>query len=168
MLSKKNKFPYLRDRSVYLAVKLSKKANPEDFAYSLIRIPRTTISRFLVLPKEGKKIFVMMLDDVIRYCFEDLFFYFDYDFYEAYTIKVTRDAEQSSILTTIFLKVLWKRWVPAWKKGKKGNPFVCFSIAKFHRIFWISSWKKWNWPTKKMQFRAAATTIIKILWVFPK
>jgi polyphosphate kinase len=46
MLSNKNKFPYLRDRSVYLAVKLSKKSNPEDFAYSLIRIPndRSTVS----------------------------------------------------------------------------------------------------------------------------
>ena len=42
MLSKKNKFPYLRDRSVYLAVKLIKKSDPSDFAYSLIRIPGRT------------------------------------------------------------------------------------------------------------------------------
>jgi polyphosphate kinase len=35
----------------------------------------------------------MLLDDVIRFCFDDLFFYFDYDEYEAYTIKITRDAE---------------------------------------------------------------------------
>ena len=34
-----------------------------------------------------------MLDDVIRFCLDDLFFYFDYDVYEAYTIKITRDAE---------------------------------------------------------------------------
>jgi polyphosphate kinase len=31
MLSRKNKFPYLRDRSVYLAVKLKKKSDPLDF-----------------------------------------------------------------------------------------------------------------------------------------
>ncbi len=93
MLSKKNKFPYLRDRSVYLAVKLSKKADSSDFAYSLIRIPGISVPRFLVLPKEKNKTFVMLLDDVIRYCFDDLFFYFDYDVYEAFTIKITRDAE---------------------------------------------------------------------------
>ncbi|MFW6310605.1 MAG: polyphosphate kinase 1, partial [Prolixibacteraceae bacterium] len=93
MLSKKNKFPYLRDRSVYLAAKLSKKDDPSDFAYSLIRIPGRSVARFLVLPKEGKKNYIMLLDDVIRYCFDDLFFYFDYDVYEAYTIKITRDAE---------------------------------------------------------------------------
>ena len=55
MLSKKNKFPYLRDRSAYLAVKLSKKSNPDDYAYSLIRIPGRSVPRFLVLPKIGRK-----------------------------------------------------------------------------------------------------------------
>ncbi len=44
----------------------------------------------------------MLLDDVIRYCFDDLFFYFDYDKYEAYTIKVTRTPNW--ILMTIFQK----------------------------------------------------------------
>ena len=74
MLRKKTKFPYLRDRSVYLAVKLSKKSNPEDIAYSLIRIPGRSVPRFLVLPKKGKQKFVMLLDDVIRYCLNELFF----------------------------------------------------------------------------------------------
>ena len=69
MLSKKNKFPYLRDRSVYLAVKLSKKNDPKDYAYSLIRIPSLSVPRFLVLPKVGGKKFVMLLDDVIRFLF---------------------------------------------------------------------------------------------------
>ena len=93
MLNNKNKFPYLRDRSVYLAVKLSKKSNPDDKAFSLILIPEGSVSRFLVLPKIGKKRYVTFLDDVIRYCLTDLFFYFDYDVHEAYTLKITRDAE---------------------------------------------------------------------------
>lgn len=94
MLNNKNKFPYLRDRSVYLAVKLSKKSNPDDKAYSFILIPRErSVPRFLVLPKIGKKRYVTFLDDVIRYCLTDLFFYFDYDVHEAYTLKITRDAE---------------------------------------------------------------------------
>jgi polyphosphate kinase len=93
MLSKKASFPYLRDRSVYLSVKLSSASNPGDFAYSLIRIPSRSVSRFFVLPTSGPKKFVILLDDIIRFCFDDLFFYFDYDKYEAYTIKITRDAE---------------------------------------------------------------------------
>jgi polyphosphate kinase len=93
MLSRKASFPYLRDRSVYLAVKLSSQSNPDDYAYSLIRIPSRSVPRFFVLPESGNRKYVIMLDDIIRYCFDDLFFYFDYDRYEAFTLKITRDAE---------------------------------------------------------------------------
>jgi len=120
MLSKKNKFPYLRDRSVYLATKLSKKSNPKDFAYSLIRIPGRSVPRFLVLPKENGKKFVTMLDDVIRYCMEDLFFYFDYDLYEAFTIKITRDAELD--LDDDISKSFIEKMSQSLKKRKKGKP----------------------------------------------
>jgi len=119
MLSKKNKFPYLRDRSVYLAVKLLKRSNPDDFAYSLIRIPGRSVSRFLVLPKENKKTFIMLLDDVIRYCFNDLFFYFDYDVYEAYTIKITRDAELD--IDDDISKSFIEKMSSSLKKRKKGK-----------------------------------------------
>src|SRR5690606_39071092 len=120
MLSKKNKFPYLRDRSVYLAVKLMKKSDSEDFAYSLIRIPGRSVPRFLVLPKEHKKTYVMLLDDVIRYCFDDLFFYFDYDMYEAYTIKITRDAELD--IDDDISKSFIEKMASSLKKRKKGKP----------------------------------------------
>ena len=73
MLNKKNKFPYLRDRSVYLAIKMSKKKNPEKFAYALVRVPSLSLSRYLVLPEQKGKKFVIMLDDVIRYCMTDIF-----------------------------------------------------------------------------------------------
>jgi polyphosphate kinase len=120
MLSKKNKFPYLRDRSVYLAVKLMKKSNPDDFAYSLIRIPGISVPRFLVLPKEKNRTFVLFLDDVIRYCFDDLFFYFDYDIYEAYTIKITRDAELD--IDDDISKSFIEKMSSSLKKRKKGKP----------------------------------------------
>ncbi|WP_423130354.1 polyphosphate kinase 1 [Gaoshiqia sp. Z1-71] len=93
MLSKKNKFPYLRDRSVYLAIKLSLQKKPEKYSYALIRIPSLTVSRFLVLPENKGKQYVIMLDDIIRYCMPDIFPLFNYDKFEAYTIKITRDAE---------------------------------------------------------------------------
>ncbi len=120
MLSNKNKFPYLRDRSVYLAVKLSKKSNPKDFAYSLIRIPSLSVPRFLVLPKSGNKKFVIILDDVIRYCLSELFFYFDYNVHEAFTIKMTRDAELD--IDDDISKSFMEKITHSLKKRKKGKP----------------------------------------------
>jgi polyphosphate kinase len=93
MLGKSMKFPYLRDKSVYLAVKLSKSKSPDKFAYALIRVPSRSVSRFLVLPDQGNKKFVIMVDDVIRFCLNEVFPIFNFDHFEAYTIKVTRDAE---------------------------------------------------------------------------
>lgn len=93
MLGKNIKFPYLRDKSVYLAVKLSTLSSPDKFAFALVRIPSRSVSRFLVLPDIGNKKYVIMVDDVIRYCLNDVFPIFNYDHFEAFTIKVTRDAE---------------------------------------------------------------------------
>ena len=120
MLSNKNKFPYLRDRSVYLAVKLSKKNEPKEFAYSLIRIPSLSVPRFLVLPKSGNKKFVVMVDDVIRFCLKEVFFYFDYNIHEAYTLKMTRDAELD--IDDDISKSFMEKMTHSLKKRKKGKP----------------------------------------------
>jgi len=93
MLGKSMKFPYLRDKSVYLAVKLSELNSPEKFAYALIRVPTRSVSRFLVLPEQGNKKYIILVDDIIRFCLNDVFPIFNFDHFEAYTIKVTRDAE---------------------------------------------------------------------------
>lgn len=93
MMDKKSKLPALKDKVIYFAIKLGYKKNPDDFHYSLIEVPSQVVSRFLVLPKEKDRISFMLLDDVIRYCLDDIFSIFDYDRYEAYTIKLTRDAE---------------------------------------------------------------------------
>lgn len=120
MLSRKNSFPYLRDRSVYLAVKLTGSSSPDDFAYSLIRIPSRSVPRFLVLPPSGTKKYVMFLDDVIRYCFDDLFYTFDYNRYEAYTIKITRDAEID--IDDDISKSFIEKMETGLKKRKTGRP----------------------------------------------
>ena len=120
MLSNKMSFPYLRDRSVYLAVKLSMSADPEKFAYSLVRVPSKSVSRFLVLPSEGNKQFVIMLDDVIRYCLNDLYCIFDYDVYEAYTLKLTRDAELD--IDDDISKSFIEKMELSLKKRKRGRP----------------------------------------------
>jgi polyphosphate kinase len=120
MLSKENKFPYLRDRSVYLAVKLSRKDRPEKFAYALVRVPNISLSRFLVLPEKGGRKYVMLLDDVIRYSFPDIFPLFNYDQFEAYTIKVTRDAELD--IDDDISKSFVEKMEASLKKRKVGTP----------------------------------------------
>jgi polyphosphate kinase len=93
MLRNLEKFPYLKDKSIYLATKLWIGKPKSDFEYALIEIPTTVLPRFLVLPRIGEKKYIILLDDVIRYNLNEVFAIFHYDKYEAYTIKLTRDAE---------------------------------------------------------------------------
>lgn len=93
MVDNTSKFPFLKDKSGYLIVKLGRNDNLKKNKYALIEIPTSTISRFVVLPKENEKKFIILLDDVIRYCLKDVFSNFVYDYIEAYNIKITRDAE---------------------------------------------------------------------------
>jgi len=81
--------PELRDRAIYFFVKLTTK---KKFRYALIEIP-DNLSRFIVLPETNNLKFIILLDDVIRYSLEDIFFIFDHDSIEAYSIQLTRDAE---------------------------------------------------------------------------
>ncbi|MGE4587247.1 MAG: polyphosphate kinase 1 [Mangrovibacterium sp.] len=120
MLSKENKFPYLRDRSVYLAVRMSERKRPEKYAYALVRIPSLSLSRYMVLPERKGKKYVIMLDDVIRYCMSDIFPLFKYDCFRAYTIKVTRDAELD--LDDDISKSFIEKMELSLKKRKIGTP----------------------------------------------
>lgn len=120
MLSKQNKFPYLRDRSVYLAVRMSKQKKTEKFAYALVRIPALSLSRYLVLPEEKGKKYVIMLDDIIRYCMANIFPLFNFELFEAYTIKVTRDAELD--LDDDISKSFIEKMELSLKKRKIGTP----------------------------------------------
>jgi polyphosphate kinase len=94
MIQHTARIPSLRDKSIYLAVKLSHKLKNKDSRYALIQVP-DDVPRFVQLPEEDKKkgTFIILLDDVIRFCLEDIFFVFNYDTYGAYTVKLTRDAE---------------------------------------------------------------------------
>ena len=109
-------FPYLKDHSIYFVVVMYRQdARPR---HALVEIPAGSISRFLVLP-DGKK-YVMLLDDVIRHCLDDLFFNFDYDTIDAYTIKLTRDAELD--IEQDVTKSLVKKVSESIKRRKKGQP----------------------------------------------
>ncbi len=60
--------------------------------YAIIEIPEERLGRFLLFPIRSRK-YVILLDDVIRFGLSILFEQFHFDHFEAYTIKLTRDAE---------------------------------------------------------------------------
>ena len=89
-------FPTLKDTSGYLAVKLVMKSaaidKQEEIRYAVIEIPKS-INRFVVLPSNDDKHYIILLDDVIRYNLSSLFNIFDYKSVTAHMIKITRDAQ---------------------------------------------------------------------------
>jgi polyphosphate kinase len=85
-------FPELKDRYLYFFVKLSKIENKDKDRYALIEMP-PNLSRFLVLPETNDLKFIILAEDIVRYCLKDIFYIFNYDALEAYTIQLTRDAE---------------------------------------------------------------------------
>ncbi len=93
MLNAVSKFPELTDRSIYLAVKLTKKIIPGKFEYALIEVPTSQFSRFIQLPEIDHKKNIILLEDAIRFCLDEVFSIFPYDTFEAWIIKITRDAE---------------------------------------------------------------------------
>ena len=84
------------DNKAFLAIKMELTPT-ENIAkgvklYAVIEMPKE-VDRFVVLPPEGEKQNIMMLDDLIRYHFHLIFSMFNYDRIEGHMIKITRDAE---------------------------------------------------------------------------
>ncbi len=82
--------PLLKDSAAYLAVKMNLSNTEKQFA--LIEISRS-MERFVVLPKHDGKNCIIMIDDLLRYCLDDIFNIFDYNSISAHMIKITRDGE---------------------------------------------------------------------------
>lgn len=120
MISSLKDISSLRDKSIYLAVVLGRKDKALKEDYALIEVPTKTLSRFLILPPDGNKRFIILLDDIIRYCLSDIFSVFGYDTFSAYTVKVTRDAEIDidTDVSKSFLEVMTE----SLKQRKRGIP----------------------------------------------
>ncbi|MGY8886919.1 MAG: polyphosphate kinase 1 [Flavobacteriales bacterium] len=123
MISELDKFPSLKDTAAYLAVKMV--ISNEDASldakklYALIEIPRS-VERFVVLPREGDKQYIIILDDLIRYCLHNLFNIFKYERISAHMIKISRDSELDidSDLSRSFIDKISK----SVKERSKGDP----------------------------------------------
>lgn len=86
-------FPYMKDKSGYLFVRLISNSANKKNKYALIEIPSNSTSRFVILPAEKNKQFIILLDDVIRFNVNEMFSVFGYTTKEVINIKLTRDAE---------------------------------------------------------------------------
>ena len=89
-----NPVKFLKDEHTYLAVEMKK--NGQVIQYALVEVPTDDLPRFFQLPPEGtrRKKQIIILDNVIRFCLDEIFKgFFDYDEIAAYAVKLTRDAE---------------------------------------------------------------------------
>ncbi len=120
MLQDFQKITSIKDGSIYLAVELKSSDGKLRENYALIKVPQKSLSRFLILPNKKESHYIILLDDVIRYCLEDIFAIFGYDIFDAYTIKITRDAELD--LDEDISKSFLEKMSESVKQRKKGIP----------------------------------------------
>src|SRR4051812_26478416 len=93
MIESIQELPFLRDKSIYLGVVMSKKESALKRMYSIIEVPTRVMKRFVILPSPDNEQHIMLLEDVIRFNLPEIFSYFGYDEYHSGVFKVTRDAE---------------------------------------------------------------------------
>lgn len=113
-------FPVLSDKSIYLACTLSKKDKSIPQRFALVSIPVRSLTRFVILPSKTNEHFIILLEDVVRFCLPHLFSFFGYDSFTAHTIKLTRDAEidiDNDLSTSMIQKI-----EKGLKNRKKGKP----------------------------------------------
>ena len=82
--------PNLKDSAAYLAIRMLLKS--KEVQYALIEISKS-MDRFVVLPKIANKSYIILIDDLLRYCLSDIFNIFEYTDISAHMIKITRDGE---------------------------------------------------------------------------
>ena len=113
-------FPYLRDKSIYLAVVMWQKESALKRKYAIIEVPTHSVDRFILLPSPDDEHHIILLEDVIRYNLPQIFSYFGYDQYQAHVFKVTRDAEidiDNDVSTNLIQKI-----EKGLKNRRKGKP----------------------------------------------
>ena len=93
LLDDTHPLPELTDASIYLAIKLHCEG---QIRFALLEVPTERLSRFIEIPpREGQRgtVFIV-LENIIRHCMIEVFHgIFTIERAEAYTIKLTRDAE---------------------------------------------------------------------------
>lgn len=95
MIDKLPELPYLRDKSLYLAIVLKDTQNSYKDKFSLIEVPTKTLDRFIKIPdfKNSGKQAIILLEDVIKLNLPTIFSHFHFNKFDAHIFKITKDAE---------------------------------------------------------------------------
>ena len=120
MIESLHQFPVLNDKSIYLACRLAKQDRSIPQRFALVSVPSRHLSRFLILPSKNEEQYVILLEDVIRFCLPNIFSFFGYDKFSSHIIKVTRDAEidiDNDVSGSLIQKI-----EKGLKNRKKGKP----------------------------------------------
>lgn len=119
MIQSIENFHYLRDKSIFLGVVLSREDSAYNPKYAIIEIPSKALGRFVLLPSAPGEHCIILLEDVIRFKLPSIFSYFGYDRHESWIFKVTRDAEldiDTDVATSIIQKI--EKGIKNRRKGK--------------------------------------------------
>ncbi len=93
MIENLPQLPYLRDKSLYLAVVMGNKNDAYQQKFSLIEVPSRSVGRFVLLPSKPGSTTVMLLEDVIEFNLPIIFSHFKFNQFDAHVFKITKDAE---------------------------------------------------------------------------
>ncbi len=85
--------PYLRDKSLYLAIVMRNKKDAYHEKFSLIEIPSKSIGRFIILPSSPGTKSIILLEDIIKFNLPVIFSHFKFNQFDAHVFKITKDAE---------------------------------------------------------------------------
>lgn len=120
MLGDNQKYKNFKDKTVYLAVEMRDSRKILKDRYALIEMPTNILSRFVELPKDGDKKYVMFIDDVIRFNLNSIFSILGYNIFKAHMVKLTREAELD--IDNDVLKSFLELMSDSVKKRKKAPP----------------------------------------------
>ncbi|MDR2168536.1 MAG: polyphosphate kinase 1 [Planctomycetaceae bacterium] len=167
MLDRFRNFSNLHDNSTYMVIDLTHKTNPAAENLALIEIPTDHLPRFIVLPQgQDKRYNVMYIDDVIRFCLDDIFAVLGFVKYKAYAIKFTRDAELDidSDVSKSFLEVVSE----SLKQRSRGDTVRFIYDAKLPHNLLTSLLKKFGVKKRDSLEKGGRYNNLRDLMKFPQ
>jgi polyphosphate kinase len=93
MIENLPELPYLRDKSLYLAIVMRNNQNAYQEKFSLIEIPSRSIGRFVILPSAPGTKSIILLEDIVKFNLPIIFSHFKFNKFDAHVFKITKDAE---------------------------------------------------------------------------
>ena len=93
MIENLPQLPYLRDKSLYLAIVMGNKNDAYQQKFALIEVPSRSVGRFIILPSKNGFTTIMLLEDLIEFNLPIIFSHFKFNQFEAHVFKITKDAE---------------------------------------------------------------------------